>query len=81
MTPALARFLEEVSEETRVLASETAAPAGEGAHQEAADGAATCIRKQPLKAVGAAFGAGLVIGIASGILVVVLGNRWVALSD
>lgn len=94
MTPAVYRFLKDVSEERRVLAAKTAEAAGGGAHaarrgyrlvtrgaEAAADGAATCIRKQPLKAVGAALGAGLVIGMASGILMAVLGNRWVAVND
>jgi ElaB/YqjD/DUF883 family membrane-anchored ribosome-binding protein len=89
MTPAVARALNEASEETRVLAAKAAEAVEEGAHaarrgyrlarrraEDVADNAVSCIRKQPLKAVGAALGAGLVIGVATGLLSAVLGGRW-----
>jgi ElaB/YqjD/DUF883 family membrane-anchored ribosome-binding protein len=90
MTPAVARALDEASEEARVLAAKAAEAVEKRAHaasrsyrlarrraEDAADEAATCIRKQPLKAVGAALGAGLVIGVAGGLLAAVIGRRWV----
>ena len=94
MTPAVARALNEASEETRVLAARAAEAVEEGAHaarrsyrlarrraEDVADDAVSCIRKQPLKAVGAALGAGLVIGLAGGLLAAVIGSRWVGSND
>jgi ElaB/YqjD/DUF883 family membrane-anchored ribosome-binding protein len=89
MNPALAHAFEETSEEARVLAANAAEVVEQGAHvarrsyrlakrraEDAADEAATCIRRQPLKAVGAALGAGLVIGVAGGFLTAWIGSRW-----
>lgn len=94
MAPAVARAFEETSAEARVLAAKAAEAVEEGAHaarrsyrlakrraEDAADEAATCIRKQPLKAVGAALGAGLMIGVAGGFLAAVIGRRWPARYD
>jgi ElaB/YqjD/DUF883 family membrane-anchored ribosome-binding protein len=88
MTPAVARAFAEASEEARLLAAKAAEAVEEGAHvarrsyrlatrraEDAADAAVACIRKQPLKAVGAALGAGLVIGVAGGLLAAVIGRR------
>jgi ElaB/YqjD/DUF883 family membrane-anchored ribosome-binding protein len=94
MTPAVARAFEETSEEARVLAARAVEAAEQGTRaarrsyrlarrraEDAADEAATCIRRQPLKAVGAALGAGLVIGVAGGFLMALIGRRWADFSD
>ena len=44
--------------------------------EDAADDAAARIRRQPLKSVGAAFGAGLVIGAAGAFVAAVIGVRF-----
>lgn len=77
MTPAVARVLENAPEEMRVATAKAKRRA-----EDAADAAAaTRIRKQPFTAVGAAFGAGLVIGMAGAFLATVLGSRWVGAND
>lgn len=88
MIAAVTRTFEEASEEARMLADRAAEAAEEGARaarrgyrlarsraEDAADDAAACIRKQPLKAVGAALSAGLVIGAAGSFLAVAAGSR------
>ena len=90
MSPAVARALEEVSDEALALGAKAAEAIEEGAHaarrsytlarrraEDAADEAATRIRRQPLKAVGAALGAGLAMGLVGGFLAAVIGSRWV----
>ena len=89
MTPAVARAFEEASSEVRTLAAKAGEAVEEGAHavkrtyrlathraEDAMSEAASCIRKQPLKAVGTALGAGLLIGVAGGLLAAVLGRQW-----
>ena len=82
--------IEEVAEEAaRVFAARAAEAIEEGVHaarrgyrlaqrrvEGAADDATACIRRQPLRAVGVAFGAGLAIGAASGFVAVVIGRRF-----
>jgi ElaB/YqjD/DUF883 family membrane-anchored ribosome-binding protein len=89
MTPAVARaVVDDASREARVLAARAADAVEEGMHaarrryrvaerraEDAANEAVTRIRKQPLKAVGAALTAGLVIGAASALLAAVIGGR------
>lgn len=90
MTPAVARAaFEDAADEARVFAAKAAEAVQEGVHEarrsyrlakrraeDAADDATACIRRQPLKAVGAAFGAGLAIGVAGGFGAAVIGRRF-----
>jgi ElaB/YqjD/DUF883 family membrane-anchored ribosome-binding protein len=90
MTPAVAgAAIEEVAEEARVFAAKAAEAVQEGVHEarrsyrlakrraeDAVDDATACIRKQPLRAVGVAFGAGLAIGVAGGFVAAVIGRRF-----
>ena len=89
MIPAVARVaFEEASEEARVLAAKASETVQEGVHaakrnyrvamrraEDAANDATTCIRKQPLTAVGVALGAGLAIGAVGGFLAAVIAGR------
>ena len=89
MTSAVARaVLEEASDEVRALAGNAAETLDKGMHEarrtyrlarrraeDAATDAATCIRKQPLTAVGVALSAGLVIGAAGGLLIAAIRRR------
>ena len=90
MTPAVAgAAVEEVAEEARVFAARAAQTVQGGAQvarrsyrlakrraEDVADEAAARIRKQPLRAVGAAFGAGLAIGVAGGFVAAVIGVQF-----
>jgi ElaB/YqjD/DUF883 family membrane-anchored ribosome-binding protein len=92
MTAAVARAaFEEASAEARALAARAGEAVEEGVHaakrtlrtvqrrgEDAANDAATCIRKQPLSAVSVAFGAGVAIGAAGGLLAAALGNWYAA---
>ena len=89
MIPVVARgAFDEASAEARVLAAragETVQESVDAAKrsyrvakrraENAADDATTCIRKQPLTAVGAALGAGLAIGAVAGFLAAVIAGR------
>ena len=89
MTSAVAReVLEEASNEVRALAGNAADAFDKGTHEagrtyrlarrraeDAAYDAATCIRKQPLTAVGVALAAGMVIGAAGGFLAAAIRRR------
>jgi ElaB/YqjD/DUF883 family membrane-anchored ribosome-binding protein len=89
MASAVARaVLEDASEEVRALAGNAAEAIDNGMHEarrtyrvarrrveDAADDAAACIRKQPLTAVGVAFGAGIVAGAACGLIAATIRRR------
>ena len=89
MTSAVARaVLEEASDEMRALAGNAAEALDKRMHEarrtyrlarrraeDAANDAATCIRKQPVTAVGVALGAGIVIGAAGGFLLATIRGR------
>ncbi len=89
MIPAVARgAFEEASQEARVLAAKAGDTVQESARatkrsyrvamrraEDAANDATTCIRKQPLTAVGVALGAGLALGAVAGFLAAVVASR------
>ena len=89
MASAVARaVLEDASEEVRALAGNAAEAIENGMHEarrtyrvvrrgveDAADDAASRIRKQPLTAVGVAFGAGIVVGAACGLIAATIRRR------
>ena len=89
MTFAVAReVLEEASDEVRAVAGNAAEALDKGMHEatrtyrlarrraeDAANDASTCIRKQPLTAVGVALGAGIVIGAAGGFFIAAIRRR------
>ena len=89
MIPAVARgAFEEASAEARVLAAKADETVQEGVHaakrryrvamrraEDAANDATTCIRRQPLTAVGVALGAGLAIGAVGSFLAAVIASQ------
>jgi ElaB/YqjD/DUF883 family membrane-anchored ribosome-binding protein len=89
MTSAVARaVLEEASDEMRALAGNAAEALDQGVRQarrtyrlarrraeDAANDVSTCIRMQPLTAVGVALGAGIVIGAAGAFLMAAIRRR------
>jgi ElaB/YqjD/DUF883 family membrane-anchored ribosome-binding protein len=89
MTSAVARaVLEETSDEVRALAGDAAEAfekrmlearrtyrLARRRAEDAANDAATCIRNQPLTAVGVALAAGIVIGAAGGFLIAATRRR------
>jgi ElaB/YqjD/DUF883 family membrane-anchored ribosome-binding protein len=89
MTSTVARaVLDEASDEVRALAENAAEALDKGMHdarrtyrlarrraEDAANDVTTCIREQPLTAVGVALGAGIVIGAAGGLLMAAIRRR------
>jgi ElaB/YqjD/DUF883 family membrane-anchored ribosome-binding protein len=78
----------QASQEAHVLAAKAEEAIDEGVHaakrslraaqhraEDAAEDAATCVRKQPLTAVSVAFAAGVAIGVAGGWLAAAM-YRW-----
>jgi ElaB/YqjD/DUF883 family membrane-anchored ribosome-binding protein len=64
---ALATKAEEAIDE-RVHATTRTVRTAQHRAEDAADDAAACVRKQPLTAVSVAFGAGIALGVAGGLL-------------